>query len=249
MRSACFVAMVLGMAGVADVHAQAQDKSTGSVLSRTYAFNISAKPLLAALTDFSELTGIQLVYPSGDALKVRSQAVSGTYSAEQALRLMLAGTGIDFRLASGGTITLQKASSDTRVLGPVRVEGQTGSTAGANGSRDPTATEGTRSYTSSALQVASKTAQSMRDTPQSVSVITQQRMQDQNLTDFNAVMRQAPGITMTNSASETFNYYSRGFAVQSIQFDGGAPLALSFGDETATATNYIPQIDMSICGM
>ncbi|MEJ1964521.1 MAG: TonB-dependent siderophore receptor [Gammaproteobacteria bacterium] len=122
--------------------------------------------------------------------------------------------------------------------------------AGINGSKDPTATEGTKSYTSSALSVASKSAQSIKDTPQSVSVITQQRMQDQNLTDFNSIMNQTTGVTVVagngsgTDAGINSSFYSRGFQINSIQIDGGAPLATSLSN--GNTFYYYPQIDMAM---
>ncbi|MEJ1966791.1 MAG: TonB-dependent receptor plug domain-containing protein [Gammaproteobacteria bacterium] len=125
----------------------------------------------------------------------------------------------------------------------MRVEGASQrATAGFNGSSDPTATEGTGSYTTDALTVGSKAPQSMKDTVQSVSVLTAQKMRDQNIVSFNQAMAQLPGVTMVQSNSQTELFYSRGFQVTSVQVDGGAPL---FAGSMASLQRYATQIDMS----
>ncbi|MFP3701814.1 TonB-dependent siderophore receptor, partial [Burkholderia sp. SIMBA_013] len=48
---------------------------------------------------------------------------------------------------------------------------------------DPTTTEGTGSYTSGATSIA-KGAQSLRDIPQSISVVTRQRLDEQSRTSI-----------------------------------------------------------------
>ncbi|MFC4313739.1 TonB-dependent siderophore receptor [Steroidobacter flavus] len=211
-------------------------------------FNIPAQPLNVALRTFAEFTGLQLVYSSALVTDIKSSGLKGRYRVEQALQLMLSGTGLAYRLGSGNTAIIEKVTAgNSRVLGPVRVEGADSGNRqvpGTNGSRDRTATEGTGSYTSDALTVGSKSPQSMKDTTQSVSVITAERMKDQNLTDFNEVLRQSTGITLVQGDGEGTtgtnlenSFYSRGFLVRSIQIDGGAPLVSNFG--------FYPQIDMS----
>ncbi|WP_129778013.1 STN domain-containing protein [Peristeroidobacter soli] len=114
--------VVCGLVTVLSIPAHAQQSA--AQVERTFRFNIPSKPLLAALVDFTDVTGVQLLYPSTGELKVTSRAVSGTYSAQEALRQMLQGTGIGFRFANHNTVTLQKESEQgTRTLGPVRVEG------------------------------------------------------------------------------------------------------------------------------
>ncbi|MEQ4619157.1 MAG: TonB-dependent siderophore receptor [Corticimicrobacter sp.] len=65
-----------------------------------------------------------------------------------------------------------------------------------------------------------KTGQSLRETPQSVTIINAQRMQEQNLQSLDDVMQQAPGITVRPYVGLTTGYYARGFAVDAFQQDG-----------------------------
>ncbi len=178
-----------------------------------------------------------------------------------ALTILLSGTGLAFSISDNQTVTIYSASGTTsadgeRVTGAVRVEGATGSpyfggagqaagVNGTNGSRDITATEGTKSFTSGALTIGSKVPQALKDVPQSISVLTSERLEQQNVTDFTTALKQLPGITLVQGTTSLENtFYSRGFAIQSIQVDGGAPLVT--GSYNLGTLGFFPQIDMSI---
>ncbi|RZT39411.1 outer membrane receptor for ferric coprogen and ferric-rhodotorulic acid [Cupriavidus agavae] len=60
----------------------------------------------------------------------------------------------------------------------------------------------------------------LRETPQSLTVIDQQRMAAQNLRSLDDVMQQAPGVTVQPYQQLTTAYYVRGFKVDSFQQDG-----------------------------
>lgn len=65
-----------------------------------------------------------------------------------------------------------------------------------------------------------KTSQSLRETPQSVTIIDRERMTQQNLQTLEEVLQQAPGITVQPYQQLTTGYYSRGFKIDSFQQDG-----------------------------
>src|SRR5690606_38615527 len=63
----------------------------------------------------------------------------------------------------------------------------------------------------------------LRETPQSVSVITRQRMEDQGLTQLSDVVNQTTGMVFQSggsSQSDSATFYARGFAVDNYQIDG-----------------------------
>ena len=99
-------------------------------------------------------------------------------------------------------------------------------------------TEGTHSYTTGATRTATRMALSPRETPQSVSVITRQQMEDQNLTSISDVLAKTPGITVTKLDSNRASFQARGFEIDNFQVDG-IPAAFRFG-------NGIDQTDMVI---
>ncbi|HIE4190296.1 TPA: ferric-rhodotorulic acid/ferric-coprogen receptor FhuE [Stenotrophomonas maltophilia] len=59
-----------------------------------------------------------------------------------------------------------------------------------------------------------------REIPQSVSIISHQRIEDQNLDDIIDVLANTTGVTSTQSDSERTEFYARGFYIDNYQFDG-----------------------------
>ncbi|WP_447945570.1 ferric-rhodotorulic acid/ferric-coprogen receptor FhuE [Stenotrophomonas indicatrix] len=59
-----------------------------------------------------------------------------------------------------------------------------------------------------------------REIPQSVSIISHQRIEDQKLDDIIDVLANTTGVTSTQSDSERTEFYARGFYIDSYQFDG-----------------------------
>lgn len=78
-------------------------------------------------------------------------------------------------------------------------------------------------YTVKGSTSAAKLDLKLKETPQSISVFTQQQMQDQNLQNLNDILEETPGITVINDSIPGVSdaeYYSRGFPVNNYQLDG-----------------------------
>ncbi|WP_052360936.1 TonB-dependent siderophore receptor [Geminisphaera colitermitum] len=71
----------------------------------------------------------------------------------------------------------------------------------------------------SPVTVAGKTALPVRQIPNSVSVITQQRIADQNLVTVADALNQTTGVTVISNDSTQSQYYSRGYTLN-VQNDG-----------------------------
>jgi outer-membrane receptor for ferric coprogen and ferric-rhodotorulic acid len=61
---------------------------------------------------------------------------------------------------------------------------------------------------------------SLRETPQSVTVVTRERMEDQNLTSLRDVLDNTTGIYSNQWDTERVLFYSRGFLVDNLMVDG-----------------------------
>ncbi|MDD0974162.1 TonB-dependent siderophore receptor [Pseudomonas fontis] len=99
-------------------------------------------------------------------------------------------------------------------------------------------TEGSGSYTTGATRTATKLVLAPRETPQSVSVITRQQMDDQGLTSITDVLSKTPGITANKLDSSRVTFKARGFQIDNFQLDG-IPASFRFG-------NSLDQTDMVI---
>lgn len=84
---------------------------------------------------------------------------------------------------------------------------------------DLSKTEGTGSYTADRMNTATGLGLSIKETPQSVSVLSNQLIKDLNLKDVNSALQYAPGIAVRNDTGR-LRINSRGFDVDNIQEDG-----------------------------
>jgi outer-membrane receptor for ferric coprogen and ferric-rhodotorulic acid len=88
---------------------------------------------------------------------------------------------------------------------------------------------------------ATKLSLTPRETPQSLTVITRERMEDQNLDSLRAVLDNTPGVYSNAYDSERVLFYSRGFLVDSLMYDG-VPALSNFNtgsiDETLDTAVY-----------
>src|SRR5687768_3180533 len=67
---------------------------------------IPAQPVDSALTEFSRQTGLQIVYMSRLADRVKSSAVPSGLPSDEALRRLLADTGLEFEFLDRRTVTI-----------------------------------------------------------------------------------------------------------------------------------------------
>ncbi|KRP54573.1 TonB-dependent siderophore receptor [Pseudomonas poae] len=103
-------------------------------------------------------------------------------------------------------------SSGPIELGATQVsgEGQLGET-----------TEGTQSYTTGAMKTATKLPLTLRETPQAVTVVTRQRMDDQAMTSINDVVAATPGLFLNfSNGPGRQSYTARGFDIDNLMYDG-----------------------------
>ncbi len=90
---------------------------------------------------------------------------------------------------------------------------------------------------------AAKLPLSLRQTPQSVTVITAERIQDFGLSSIANVLEQTTGITVQENDSNRVNFTSRGFSISNFQLDG-APTSYSSGNSAMGDTSLYERIEV-----
>lgn len=81
-------------------------------------------------------------------------------------------------------------------------------------------TEGTGSYAAGQASTATGLALSIRETPQSVTVVTDQQIKDQALGSAREVLNSVTGVTSVRSESDRVFTFSRGYYVDNFILDG-----------------------------
>ncbi|GAA5236610.1 TonB-dependent siderophore receptor [Verticiella sediminum] len=172
-------------------------------------FSIPAGPLAEAVNRFVAVTGVYLASDAALAAGRQSPGVQGVYTVPQALFALLAGTGLEALRQPDGSYRLQAApagGAGVSTLTPMQVLGE----------RETAVSEGTGTYAASVVSLGKQTL-SLREIPQSVSVVTRQQMDDQNMASVSDALASAPGVSARLDAESSF--LSRGYNVE-VQYDG-----------------------------
>lgn len=183
-------------------------------------YAIPAGPLDAALAHFGHASGVLLSYPPALAAGRHSPGVSGEHSAPSALARLLAGTGLEAVPQSNGGYTLRAASrpaSGEATLAPMTVT--------ATAERSAT-TEGSGRYGSNVGTTALPFNASLRDTPQSISIISSQMIEDRKIDRLFDVIEQTIGLSVNRYESNRGSLFARGFNITNYLIDG-APTGIN----------------------
>lgn len=172
--------------------------ATGNQAAATYSFAIARQSLANALDQLSTQSGLQIAYSAALAQGIESAGVSGRMSAEQALGKLLAGTGLGFERNGANAVLLTRLPQSSQAVeleATQIVSNQLG-----------TVTEGSGSYTPGTIATATRMVLTPRQTPQSITVVTRQHMEDFGLNNVDDVMRHTPGITVSAYDTDRTNY-------------------------------------------
>jgi outer membrane receptor for ferric coprogen and ferric-rhodotorulic acid len=198
------VACGLALASPMVVQAQA-DAQLAQAGARN--FNIPAGPLGPALRNLASSANVLLTFTENQTNGRSTRGVSGSYTPRAALSTLLAGTGLEATRQDNGGYLLRNVP-DTATLPAVRV------TANASNAT----TEGSGSYAATSATIG-KIAVPLRQIPASVSVLTRQRMDDQNITTVQQGLRYVTGVESIDYGDTTAYYRARGNQM-GIAYDG-----------------------------
>ncbi|WP_285411406.1 TonB-dependent receptor [Variovorax sp. efr-133-TYG-130] len=191
-------------------------QAPGQAATPTFDINVGPQPLAAALNELSRQTSAQVLAAGDVVTGINAPAVSGRLTLQQALDRLLVGSGLVAVRNGSSQVTIQRASA--------AAAGSSLPTVTVQADSDGT-TEGTGSYTTRSTATATRLDLSQRETPQSVSVIGRQQIEDQNLVTLDDVLRQTPGI-VSDRLDERVKFTSRGFDLGTM-IDGVPTLSFS----------------------
>ena len=204
----------IGSALLLNAQAPALAQESAAAAAASLDFQVPAGDLAAALRQVASQSRVILSFTPEQTRGKTSAGLIGRHEVLAALNGVLRGTGLKAERSANGSYVLRQADAAAggealSMMPEVSVKAQ------------QDATEGSGAYVS-ALPVSTATplGLSIRETPQSVSVITQQRMQDQGLSTIAQVMAQTPGITLFSLGSERTGFTSRGYSITNYQLDG-----------------------------
>lgn len=181
-------------------------------------YTVPAGKLGDALAHFAAAAGVPLSFDPAVLADQRSNGLQGNFTVKEGFGRLLAGSGFEVVDTGSGAYSLRKipmaalapaAQSDQALPAITVIANQLGEI-----------TEHSRSYTPGTIATATRLPLTPRETPQSISVITRQQIDDFGLTSIDKVIERTPGVSIVTYDSERTEYWARGFAIQNFQYDG-----------------------------
>lgn len=182
---------------------------SAQVMAEDVSIDIPAQPLPQALQAFGQQTNQQVIYNAADMAGLKSTRVSGKMSPQAAIAELLKGTGVRYSL-EGNTLMLMR--------GPATGGIELGATT-VNATALDATTEGSNAYTSNAVTIG-KGTHTLKEIPQSITVMTRKQMDDQNLVSLKDAVNQTTGVVGLQGVGQGMILSSRGFQIDDWQYDG-----------------------------
>jgi outer membrane receptor for ferric coprogen and ferric-rhodotorulic acid len=206
--------------------------SAAQAQSAMQAYQISAGSLNQALNLFAVKAGVVVYFDANLTRDKQTDGLSGTYSVDNGLQKILSGSGLVAILNRDGSYQVEVV----RETGPISLSAIN---VGASSFGLGRTTEYSESYTTEEMSTATRLGLSIRDTPQSVSVIPRQLMNDMQLESVTDVVNTSVGITSKAQDSERNNFSARGYDIDNLQVDGIATTWSSGYSAGETSTDTI----------
>ncbi|GAB7533723.1 TonB-dependent siderophore receptor [Pseudomonas sp. 3A(2025)] len=223
MHNPWFPALALALA-VAAISAPVMAQSTQT-------FNLPAGGLADTLNRIASQGGLILSLDPALVSGKQAPAIHGEMTASQALQQAVAGSGLDVLVTGSGNVTVVPSVSAQQALelSSVTISGK------APGS----ITEGTGSYTTGSTSSSTRLNLSLRETPQSITVLTRQRMEDQNLDNLIDALDATTGIIVKpySMGADAPQMWARGSVINNFQIDG-VPSSASLANYLQSTTAY-----------
>ncbi|WP_323589835.1 TonB-dependent siderophore receptor [Aliarcobacter butzleri] len=161
-----------------------------------------------AIEKISELSNIPFIVDTNILNGKNTNKIHNVQNLDEALKLMFEGTGLE-AVVKNNTIVIKKIEGKGTVLEPISVKDvYLGST-----------TENSNSYTTGSMNTATKLDLSIRETPQSVKVLTREYLDDANITSYQELLNNVTGVSI-NRGDERVSPTARGFSVDYFLYDG-----------------------------
>ncbi|MBD0679547.1 TonB-dependent siderophore receptor [Pseudomonas sp. PSB11] len=177
---------------------EAMAAQAGAPQSTLFSFSMVAKPLPQALSDFSRITGISVVYTDEAPYGLTAPALNGQLSAEQALQRLLGGCGLTSRRIDGHTMVLEPLPTEGALnLGATTITSV----------MDPST-----SYQPPPTSSVMRSSTPLQEIPQTVNVVPAQVIRDQDPRNLDDALANVSGITQGNTLGSTQDsVMTRGF--------------------------------------
>ncbi|SDH39080.1 iron complex outermembrane recepter protein [Pseudomonas flavescens] len=148
-------------------------------------FALAAAPLVDTLIEIGQRSGQQVLFVPADVEGRQAAAVRGRLSASEAVSQALVGSGLSLRTTASGALSVQPTSSDQLTLSPTSISAS-GNVESISGPLS--------GYVAQRGGSATKTDTSLLETPQTVSVVTRDEMNDRKSDNLSDALKYTAGF-------------------------------------------------------
>ncbi|MFL9610512.1 TonB-dependent siderophore receptor [Methylobacillus sp. Pita2] len=228
------IGMAAGAASWHEVHAEQVTSQT-----EVRELNIAAGSLAAAITEFAVQTGINITVEPALVQGRETPGLHGDYSVRQGLSSLLAPLGLQAEEQQQGNFIIRVIPERQMERGSVAVLPEVA--VSISGKAPGSTTEGTGSYTTWSTSSSTRLNLTPQETPQAVTVMTRQRMDDQKLDTLVDVLDATPGIivqrTFIGEGIDGTDIFARGSRLRNYQIEG-VPTSLAVGPLLSNTAAY-----------
>jgi iron complex outermembrane receptor protein len=192
-------------------------------------FSIPAGDLNAALSDYSQTTGVQLIV-SADAVRgVRTRGVTGELSAEAALTRILVGTGFVVRLESGAAVIVPARDEAPRArvkeVAPLRLA----------------STQAAAASVETVVVTSSKIKGDIQTVPIAITALSQEQLTSRQIAGGPDLVKEVPNLTFSKTNFSGYTIQIRGIGTQAISVTTDPAVAVALNDIPFIRNHFFEQ--------
>jgi len=165
-------------------------------VTATFAVDIPREDLALALNQIAQQSHIEIAYSAELTRGKISPALNGTYTPEQALKILLKGSGLQVRRIAGGTLVIEKK----------------GARKSTSGGQEPTSDSDATMQMGEIIVTAQKRTERLQDIPMSISVISGHRLTATQSTTLQDIVDSVPGMQVVSADPASNTLVIRGIS-------------------------------------
>jgi iron complex outermembrane receptor protein len=192
MAGCAFVAMSPQLAGAQDA---------------IIAFDIPAQDLDSALTRFGQQSGREIIISAALTRNRRAPAVQGVLTPDDALRTLLADSGLGYRTSSSGSLIVEAAPAP-----------QSGSAAGGGAEVE------------ALIVTAQKREEDIQDVPIAISAFSAKALDELKIEGGFDLLKAIPNVTFSKNNFTSYNFSIRGIGTKAVSATTDPGVAVSFNN-------------------
>ena len=208
----------LSLAGTAMAGALGLMAAPAYAQEQTFELDVPSQRLDTALRAFAQQSRQQLMFAVADTKGFNAPALNGSYTADQAIGTLLAGTGLEVHRNAAGVFLIASASDP-----------QSGSAAGGGAEVE------------ALIVTAQKREEDIQDVPIAISAFTQETLERSQVAGGPDLMTQVPNMTFTKTNFTSYSIQLRGIGTQAISATTDAAVAVAFNNTPFIRNRFFEQ--------